>query len=741
MTEIGYATLGIIPSFDGFERKLQSGTSSGMTQAGAVGGTKFGDAAGKSAGSRFGSLFKSAAKASLIGLAGAGALAFKLGKDSVSAASDLEESTNKVAQVFGKNADSIFKFTETTADKLGQSNVAARDAAATFGIFGKAAELSDRKNAKFATRMTRLASDLASFHNTEPEEAVQALGSALRGEAEPMRAYGVLLDEAALKAEALRLGLLEPVKDQSKIKSYQIAVIEKQRDLNEALKEHGESSFEAEKASASLGAARELLQKATEGTIPPLTQQQKVLAASSAIFKQTEVAQGDFARTSDGLANQQRRLSARFEDAKAELGQGLLPIMTDAADFLLDKGLPAFEDFSEWFKADGIPKLRAFGGFLQDDVIPPLKTAAGFAEDFAGYLADLPTEVKIGGLGTVAALIGGAKLRGGRGGLLGSAGGALGMTRPIPVLVTNPGFGGVAGGAGGKAGTATAAGAAAAAGGRKGFTITKGAVAITAAYFAADAITKILGWKEKTPEQQKTERQKEKEFGAPDYERKQEVRRLLGEMLNVSLGSGFGGLMQNNEGFAKALIEQDATRLANIDRILREKTGESIRSTFGNWAGFDIPKETLDLIDSQIKKGRELKDEFASFPQGLKVDVALNGVDRSLADARSLAREYDLTAGERKTLFTVLGVDRNKATMKTYTEVLGSAAKPVKTPITLTGVDRAHKQIDGIAAALDGLATGVTTGLDKAADTVLDAAGIDRRDRNRVRRRNLGGYN
>lgn len=440
-TEIGHASLGIIPSFDGFERKLDQGTSKAMLASGAAGGTKFGDAAGKSAGSRFGSVFKTAAKASLVGVAALGVGAFKLAKDSIGAASDLEESTNKVRQVFGKGADSVFRFSEKASDALGQTNQQARDAAATFGLFGNIAGLSDKKSAKFATRMTRLASDLASFHNTEPSQAVEALGAALRGEAEPIRSFGVLLDEATLKAEAMRLGLLKPVKDQAKIRTYQVGAMKAQQALNEATAEFGPKSIEALDAQAKLGSVQGLLQKATEGTIPPLTQQQKVLAAQSSIFKQTKVAQGDFARTSDGLANQQRRLSARFEDAKAKLGVGLLPIMTDAADFLLDKGIPAFEDFSEWFNKKGLP---AIGNFADE-----AKDAWGEVKKLAGFLNDLPKSVKIGGLASVLALVGGAKLRGGGGGVLGTTGKVLGLAKPVPVFVTNPNFGGGGPGGGG----------------------------------------------------------------------------------------------------------------------------------------------------------------------------------------------------------------------------------------------------------------------------------------------------
>jgi hypothetical protein len=503
MTEVGYASLGIAPSFDGFERNLQRGAAGPMASVGGTSGRTFGDAAGKSAGSRFGSAFKTAAKAGLVGLGVLGVGAAKLAGDAVSAASDLEESTNKVAQVFGRGANDVFRFSSKAADALGQTNQQARDAAATFGIFGNVAGLTDKKNAKFAKRMTTLASDLASFSNTEPEQAVEALGAALRGESEPIRAYGVLLDEATLKAEAMRIGLLKPVKDQAKIKTYQVAILDGQKNYNDAVKEFGPKSLEALKAEAALGTARDRLQKATEGTIPALTQQQKVLAAQSSIMQQTSTQQGDFARTSDGLANQQRRLTARWEDAKAELGVGLLPIMTKAADFLLDTGIPAFERFSDWFNDTGLPAIKGFAGYFEDNLLPPIKR---FADEAKPILADvfdgakkvlddvvpmveglvdkfegLPDGVKKGlligaGALTLNKLIGrgggggggeGGLLSGGRGTLAGAIRGSVvdksgeliagrllrRFERPLPVFVVNPGgVGGGGGGIGGKAG-------------------------------------------------------------------------------------------------------------------------------------------------------------------------------------------------------------------------------------------------------------------------------------------------
>lgn len=187
-------------------------------------------------------------------------------------ASDLAETVSKTNVVFGDAADEVLAFGDNAATSIGQSKQAALDAASTFGGLAKGIGLSADESADFSIKLTTLASDLASFGNTSPEEAVLALGSALRGESEPIRKYNVLLNEAAIKQEAYSSGI------------------------------------------AKQGAE--------------LTEQQKVQARYNVILKQTSDAQGDFARTSDGAANQQRILSAQMKDLQANVGQGLLPIFT-----------------------------------------------------------------------------------------------------------------------------------------------------------------------------------------------------------------------------------------------------------------------------------------------------------------------------------------------------------------------------------------------------------------------------
>jgi len=206
-------------------------------------------------------------------------------KDSIGNASDLAEAGTAITAVFGSADATIQKFAAGSAASLGQSTNQTLDAARVFGVFGKAAGLGGEDLAGFSTDFITLAGDLASFNNTSPEEAINALGAGLRGESEPLRQYGVLLDDAALKARATTLGIY-----------------------------------------SGSGA---------------LTQQQKVLAAQAEIMAQTGVQQGDFAKTSGGLANQQRILSAGLTNLSTTFGGLLLPAMTAVVGFLNRSVIPA----------------------------------------------------------------------------------------------------------------------------------------------------------------------------------------------------------------------------------------------------------------------------------------------------------------------------------------------------------------------------------------------------------------
>ena len=211
----------------------------------------------------------------------AGKQLFDFGKDAVAIASDVSESLSKNRVLFGKYAGDIEKFSKRSADAFGISRRSALEYTGTFGNLFNALGISNKESAKFSTNLIKLAADMASFNNSTPEEALDAIRAALVGETEPIRKFGVNMNDATLRTQALRMGLIKTTKE-------------------------------------------------------ALTPQTKALAAQALITKQTAAAHGDFAKTSDGLANSQRRLKARWEDMKGTLGDALLPAVTNVGGALLD---------------------------------------------------------------------------------------------------------------------------------------------------------------------------------------------------------------------------------------------------------------------------------------------------------------------------------------------------------------------------------------------------------------------
>jgi hypothetical protein len=264
--------------------------------------------------SKLGTALKAGALAFAAVGAAAGAMAIKIGKDAIGAASDFSEEISKSRVIFGKASKDIEDFAKTAANSLGQSKKQAVSAASTFATLGKAAGLTGKDLSKFSIGFVKLASDLASFNNTSPEDAIQAIGAALRGEAEPIRRYGILLNDATLKNEALALGLIKTTKE-------------------------------------------------------ALSPANKVLAAQSAIYKQTSDAQGDFAKTSDGLANSQRILAANIEDVKITLGESLLPVALKFSNFLKKDLVPAVQGLVNGLTGQGrkatVPSFLTFGKVIR----------------------------------------------------------------------------------------------------------------------------------------------------------------------------------------------------------------------------------------------------------------------------------------------------------------------------------------------------------------------------------------
>ena len=215
------------------------------------------------------------AKGLLAGAAAAAVVAFA--KDSIRAFSELEQSVGSVESVFGSAADDITSRARSAAGEFGLSMDDFNQSAATLGAQLKnVLGLSAEEAAGQVTDLIAKASDMAATFGGTTSDAISAIGSLMRGERDPIEKYGVSMNEAAIQARALELGLADST---------------------------GE-----------------------------LDAQAKSTAALDLLNEQTADSTGQFADESDTLAGKQQRLNAQIENSKALLGQGLAPVFGVATD-------------------------------------------------------------------------------------------------------------------------------------------------------------------------------------------------------------------------------------------------------------------------------------------------------------------------------------------------------------------------------------------------------------------------
>lgn len=191
----------------------------------------------------------------------------------VNLASDVEEMQGKSKVVFGAFRDQTVAALEAFGNEVGRSTheleLMASSIQDTFVPMGFARG----EAAKLSVDLTKLAVDVASFNNANDTETMEAFQSALVGNHETVRRFGVVITEATLKQELLRMGIT--------------------------------------------------------ATGDAVSNSQKVQARLNLILAGTTDAQGDAARTADSFANQMKALKAELSEVGVELGTILLPFAKD----------------------------------------------------------------------------------------------------------------------------------------------------------------------------------------------------------------------------------------------------------------------------------------------------------------------------------------------------------------------------------------------------------------------------
>lgn len=319
---------------------------------------------GESRMGRFGRAAGALGKVAAVGLAAGTTAVLAFGGAAVKSASDAQQSLGATETVFGKFADKVVANSDRAAKSVGLSANDYRESANLIGSLFKNQGVAADQLAGKTDEMVRAGADLAATFGGPTSAAVEALGSAFKGEFDPLEKYGISIKQSTINAELAARG-------QDKL----------------------------------TGAALKAAQQA---------------ATSDLIMRQSKDSLGAFGRESNTLAHQQQVLGAQFDNFKAKVGSALLPVLTRLGAYVNDTLFPALDRLgpparllaqevgarvATAFRAVQ-PALQAAGTTFRDTILPAITRAGSYISTtfgpvlrtlvgiFVGQV--LPTVVKFG---------------------------------------------------------------------------------------------------------------------------------------------------------------------------------------------------------------------------------------------------------------------------------------------------------------------------------------------------------
>jgi len=202
----------------------------------------------------------------------------------VHAAANAEEVTSKFNAVFKDQTVAARKWSDDFAKSLNRSRFSVERYMSSFQDTFVPMGFARTEATELSKQLTRLTLDLSSFNNVDAGEAAQLLTSALVGNHEAVRRFGVIITEATLEQELFRMGI--------------------------------------------------------KGGTRAASELQKVQARLNLVMQMTTDAQGDAARTANSTANQIKALRDQFFDMSVEVGNSLIPVAKQL--------LPVLMDWAKW---------------------------------------------------------------------------------------------------------------------------------------------------------------------------------------------------------------------------------------------------------------------------------------------------------------------------------------------------------------------------------------------------------
>ena len=243
-------------------------------------------------------------------IVGSSLLAVKaLGDFSISAiqaASSAQEAAGAFGTTFGNASEKLNNQLSKNANLFGLTSSEAQQLISVFGSVAQGIGFTQEESADLSSELFDLAGDIASFNNITAGAApvLQAFRSALVGEREALKTYGIAITEAEVQTKAFE--------------------------------QTGKDSADA------------------------LTRQEKALATTALIFERSTVQQGNAAREASGFAAQMLIARSATTELQEEIGEELLPAAADL--------LGVFNSLRETATPDLITKFGNLGLTIQGTV-------------------------------------------------------------------------------------------------------------------------------------------------------------------------------------------------------------------------------------------------------------------------------------------------------------------------------------------------------------------------------------
>ena len=244
---------------------------------------------GKRTGSSLMEMF-SGVKAKVLGVVAAFGLIAKAIWDVTRTASRFQEANSKFNVVFAGMTDQARQMRQVLVQSFAMGTVEATKYLSSMQDLLVPMGMAREEAANLSFEIVKLAADLGSFNDLPTEQVMMDIQSALVGNFETMKKYGVVLNETRLKQEAMNMGLWN---------------------------------------------GKGMLDASTRAQV-----------AYKLIVQSSQAAVGDMARTQDSFANIQKRLNAATENLSLKFGAVFLPIMS--------KVLARVVDFIDYLGAQNI---------------------------------------------------------------------------------------------------------------------------------------------------------------------------------------------------------------------------------------------------------------------------------------------------------------------------------------------------------------------------------------------------